>query len=357
MHQSAKDFLLNKASDQSLPSGAAHQHHALFSRSLGALSETLRRDIYSLAALGFSIDKVSPPDPDPLASIGYSCVFWVDHLNASRPWVKMSDEDPQDARIIHDFLQNKYLYWLESLSLLRSMSEGVMAVQKLEAIVKTKEARQLTELLRDARRFILSHKRAIEIAPLQAYASALVFSPTRSLIRKLFQKEEPNWITSKPSMESDWNACVQTLEGHGGWVSSVVFSTDGERLASGSFDGTVKIWDAATGACVQTLNVGRALYRLSFDPTTNTLLSTDIGLLNLDHPALPPAIDDQSTEITLRGIRHSSWGISTDGVWIVKDRKEMLWLPPDYRGWEPAVVRLTAAIGCRSGRVLVMKFS
>ena len=38
-----------------------------------------------------------------------------------------------------------------------------------------------------------------------------------------------------------------TLEGHAGWVTSVAFSPDGQRLASGSDDKTVKIWDSATG--------------------------------------------------------------------------------------------------------------
>ncbi|RKK75498.1 Vegetative incompatibility protein HET-E-1 [Fusarium oxysporum] len=441
VHQSAKDFLLNKASDQILPSGAAHQHHAIFWRSLEALSETLKRDVYEMGTLGFPIDQVSPPDPDPLASIRYSCVFWVDHLDDSERQAKISDKDLEDAEIVHDFLQKKYLYWLESLSLLRSMSEGVREVQKLEALAKTKEVRQLTELLRDARRFILSHKRAIEIAPLQVYASALVFSPTRSLIRELFKEEEPNWITLKPSVESDWNACLQTLEGHGDWVSSVAFSADGQRLASGSHDKTVKvwdaatgacvqmleghgdwvssvtfsadsrrlassswdktvkvwdvatgacvqtleghgdsvfsvafsadgqrlasgshdktikIWDAATGACVQTLEIDLVVTHLSFHPITNSLLSTDIRLLNLDLPALPPAIDNQSTDAILRVFCHSDWGISTDGVWIVKDGKRMLWLPPDYRMMAKAQVGSTVAIGCRSGRVLVMKFS
>jgi len=41
VHQSAQDFLLDNASDQILPFGTAHQHHALFSRSLAALSENL----------------------------------------------------------------------------------------------------------------------------------------------------------------------------------------------------------------------------------------------------------------------------------------------------------------------------
>ncbi|KAH7184000.1 NACHT domain-containing protein [Fusarium oxysporum] len=137
VHQSAKDFLLNKASDQILPSGAAHQHHAIFWRSLEALSETLKRDVYEMGTLGFPIDQVSPPDPDPLASIRYSCVFWVDHLDDSERQAKISDKDLEDAEIVHDFLQKKYLYWLESLSLLRSMSEGVREVQKLEALAVT----------------------------------------------------------------------------------------------------------------------------------------------------------------------------------------------------------------------------
>ncbi|KAK6703752.1 hypothetical protein SNK04_013687 [Fusarium graminearum] len=135
VHQSAKDFLLNKASDQILPSGIAHQHHAIFSRSLEVLSETLERDVYELGTPGFPIDQVSPPDPEPLASIRYSCVFWVNHLDDSEPQARMSHKDLQDAGIVHDFLRKKYLYWLESLSLLRTMSEGVKAVYKLEALV------------------------------------------------------------------------------------------------------------------------------------------------------------------------------------------------------------------------------
>ncbi|KAK2052003.1 WD40 repeat-like protein [Colletotrichum caudatum] len=115
------------------------------------------------------------------------------------------------------------------------------------------ETHQLTKLARDGLRFIRTHRASIENNPLQTYASALIFSPRRSVIRELFRREEPAWMTMKPGMEDEWDTCLQTLEGHDGRVYSVAFSGDGTQLASASWDKTVKVWDAATGQCLQTL--------------------------------------------------------------------------------------------------------
>ena len=45
-----------------------------------------------------------------------------------------------------------------------------------------------------------------------------------------------------------------TLRGHAAAIDSVVWSPDGERLATGSFDNTAQIWDAASGKSLLVLH-------------------------------------------------------------------------------------------------------
>ncbi|KAF7554441.1 hypothetical protein G7Z17_g2906 [Cylindrodendrum hubeiense] len=254
IHQSAKDFLLNQASSQILPSGIGGQHHAIFLRSLEALSEILQRDIYDLQELGTLIDDVSTPEPDPLGASAYACVYWVDHLEASdSPENLKTGEDLEDEGTVYVYLREKYLYWLEALSLLHSLSRGIKAVEKLDAIVGSMGSGQLPMLVRDAQRFLLSHKQTIETAPLQLYASALIFSPSGSLIREFFEHESPEWILSKPNMEESWDARLQVIEAHVGYINAVTFSQQFQQLATCSSDRTIKIWELSTGNCLNVL--------------------------------------------------------------------------------------------------------
>ncbi|GKU09791.1 unnamed protein product, partial [Fusarium langsethiae] len=114
IHQSAKDFLFSNPF--LFPSGITHQHHAIFSRSLEALSETLKSDVCKLDDPGFFINDVPPSALEPLNSVRYSCMYWVDHLHESG-YTNISNALRDDGPVA-TFMHNKYLYWLESLSLL-----------------------------------------------------------------------------------------------------------------------------------------------------------------------------------------------------------------------------------------------
>jgi hypothetical protein len=137
VHQSAKDYLFAKSSIEIFPSGKGETHYEIFSRSLRVMSRTLRRDIYSLSALGYPIKEVNQPDPDPLAASHYSCIYWVDHLYyCSTDSCANHSVSLQAGGIVDVFLRKKYLYWLEALSLCRSISKGLLSIAKLEALIQ-----------------------------------------------------------------------------------------------------------------------------------------------------------------------------------------------------------------------------
>jgi WD40 repeat protein len=74
-----------------------------------------------------------------------------------------------------------------------------------------------------------------------------------------------------------WRLChsdLLTLKGHSNQVNSVAFSPDGKRLASGCWDGTVKLWDAATGQEIHTFRGhGHYVTSVAFSPDAKRLAS------------------------------------------------------------------------------------
>ena len=65
--------------------------------------------------------------------------------------------------------------------------------------------------------------------------------------------------------------CLQELVGHTSIIFSTVYSPNGRQLASTSADGTVRIWDLATGECIHILAHAHWTIRAFFSPDGSQL--------------------------------------------------------------------------------------
>ena len=79
------------------------------------------------------------------------------------------------------------------------------------------------------------------------YISALPFSPAQSIIYKQFSPKHSNLAQIIDGGQPCWPNLQLPIRGHDAGVVSVTFSPDGKRIASGSLDKTICLWDAETG--------------------------------------------------------------------------------------------------------------
>ena len=145
----------------------------------------------------------------------------------------------------------------------------------------------------DSQHLLLEHFDIFQHSPSHIYHSALPLLPSSSWLRKCYGKEPAVMVKAVKGLLSGWGKCSRTVLldsytrtlsyhnntiavgskhgdiiildaiigsqiaiffGHTGEVNSVVFSSDGALLLSGSDDRTVKLWDVQTGGVIKTFS-------------------------------------------------------------------------------------------------------
>ncbi|GMG08914.1 unnamed protein product [Aspergillus oryzae] len=254
LHLSFRDYLLITESPFRI--NKQETHEKLVSRCLHVMENKLMHNICGMASYGTQrLDVDNEIIKRHLsAELEYSCQYWVYHLQQSKGRIS-------ETKIL-SFLKQHFLHWLEALSLLGIISEA----RSVNA--------ELSDFLYDAKRFTLKNIYITGIAPLQLYCSGLAFSPMQSTIRKMFSDSIPKQLNILPQVEDLWSAGLQTHEGHSSSVLSVAFSPDGQTIASGSSDTTIKLWDAKTGMELQTFKGhSSSVLSVAFSPDGQTIAS------------------------------------------------------------------------------------
>ncbi|KAJ4201620.1 hypothetical protein NW767_006707 [Fusarium falciforme] len=302
IHQSARDFLVEEQNwwtesrDLDQLEGESgtwkvtsrpprHIHVKFAERSIEVISRELRRNMFNLPVLGASIKDYSPPSLPSLGDIEYYMLHWSDHLSDAwdddrdrrlRPryrhdWTTLQlhyDDDPTPwikRQYVTPFLNQLFLYWLETLCATGNLVVGVAATAKLSRVFELghtyafqdpdrRADADIKKLVLDANRLLRYFSPCIGTYPSQLYYAGLVFAPSTSSMRRQFSKERPPWITTNPAVDANWNVPPQIIEGLDG---PVLFNTSFSRIhgiATISEGGIVRLWDRDSGMMLHTLN-------------------------------------------------------------------------------------------------------
>ncbi|KAJ5166258.1 NACHT and WD40 domain protein [Penicillium canariense] len=339
-HLSFRDFLIDIETREKSPLwvDAKEIHQYLAARCFSVL-EGLRRNICGLPNDGTLSVKIDGECISP--ELRYACRFWTQHLlHGNEPKLLFPTA--------FSFIQRHLIHWVEAMSILNTLSDAVRMIEAFQKVVNQghMDTRSL-KFLNDARLFIIKNSQIAQLAPLQLYSSALLFTPTSSSIRETFNNDLPSYIKTSAVIQHSSGAELLTLEGHTGPISSVAFSFDNQLVASSSEDCTVRLWNSHTGALYLTL-VGHSKAVLS------VTFSSEKQLLASGSADKTIRLWDTVTGATQKILLGHLWSVtsvafSPDEVLLVSGSIDMT-----FRIWNVTDGSLRTTVNCPTGVASVL---
>ncbi|GJJ11373.1 hypothetical protein Clacol_005605 [Clathrus columnatus] len=202
------------------------------------------------ASLKYNICGFSHPSQSTLESqlnitdipghLRYACHFWAEHV------VRAGGDDDLQAQV-YKFLLTHGLHWMEVMSLIGLAGHIRSSLHVVRIWAQDSRNADLERLAYDLERFSQTFSNVMSDFPLHLYVSALPFAPLGTFVhQEAFVKDRVNTIKVLSGSDQRWPRCFQILEGHEGYVRCVAFSPKG-MLASGGDDATVRIWNLLDG--------------------------------------------------------------------------------------------------------------
>ncbi|KDN38810.1 hypothetical protein RSAG8_09216, partial [Rhizoctonia solani AG-8 WAC10335] len=337
LHASFPDYLTNptRSGDSKWHCDAAAHNNILAERCFECIRDTTPQfNICQLESSYLNDDEVEDLDARVQKSISvqlrYACLYWPSHLDASP-----DSAAPGLMTLLEQFLANNLLLWMEVRNLTKHIatSPGDLAAVKQWATSHGATC-ELVNLMQDAGRFAVTVVSSpVSQSTPHIYVSVLPFLPSQSPIRKHYTHRMHGMIrvdgtaldrrkallarcfsegpislidTSSGRSVRDFNQkdvgvitslafspdgtrvasgtrsgviwvwdvgsrqiVLGPLKGHEAGTISIIFSHDGTRIISGSRDNTIRIWDACSGQSVFTPLVGHTDNVMSIAMTQN----------------------------------------------------------------------------------------
>ena len=157
IHQSAKDYFVCGKGSEILSSSLAVTHEMLARRCIQLMTRSLKRNISGLKHPGVLVNEVAISTIDQnIGRVQYPCQYWLRHLRAYNR-SGGSSTGLNDSGYVDKFLRTHSLYWLETLGLMKKVSEGISDISKLLRILSVSHRRK--SLIRIRAHFDLAGKK------------------------------------------------------------------------------------------------------------------------------------------------------------------------------------------------------
>ncbi|CUA76357.1 Vegetative incompatibility protein HET-E-1 [Podospora anserina] [Rhizoctonia solani] len=317
LHASFPDFMFSQARSGGFHCDKVAHSQFLSEQCFRIMKAQLRFNICSIQSSYTPNDKIPELGEQVNTNVSdvlfYTCRFWVDHL---------SETNPVDALLYatDEFLSQRFLFWMEVMSLKSCMVAGIVLLTKLNtwlAQVPPKPHKDLLELASDAQGFVATYG----LGPASAYVShiylsALPLSPPTSAVRLQYLPHFRGLIkVSGTTFNRMGKASV------GAWATGsshcAAFLPNGDRIVLGNREGTISIQDAYDGKCViQPFKAHR-------DVAASLTVSSDVWNTH-DGSLVSGPLKGHSKQVT-------SVAFSPDAQLIVSgsnDRTVRIWSPP-----------------------------
>ncbi|KAF8752552.1 NACHT domain [Rhizoctonia solani] len=317
LHASFPDFMFDEARSTKFYCDEAKHSQLLAEQCFHVMQGQLRFNICSLETSFIADSEVHDLEAriakSILPTLSYVAHHWGDHVAKSAPCETVRNG-------LEAFLSQRLLFWMEVLSLKRTLDKGMSMLSGLKPWLTVEDtSSDLTRLLDDSWIFVSKYAaESVSESTPHIYISALAFCHPSSLVymqywgrtRGILGLEGSAMEQSQTALLATWQMpsralsltffpdgsrfaigfyhgtvyvfhahngtlALGSLEGHTGRVKSVAFSPDGLLLVSGSEDGTIIVRDAQTGSCIYDVIKGHesAVTSVSFSPDGKHILS------------------------------------------------------------------------------------
>lgn len=282
LHPSFREYLQD-AKNIPYTIDTEHSHTQMALGCLAVMKTNLRFNIYQVpSSLSRNHDLSNFQDHmrhvSPLLS--YSCRFWALHASclSAETWSK----HPTLSREVVDFFNFRFLWWLEVMSATETSPQDVLgAFNKfvsntifnilscaltfyLVQIGTNVLAPKASSLLRDAQRFASIFAVPITHSIPHIYLSALAFAPESSVLFETYSSLYPRKALISQGQLKTWPSLVHVMKGHA--AGQAILSTTcwpDNTLVSAARDGGVYLWNMKTGERLRRLALGGGVRRIS----------------------------------------------------------------------------------------------